>query len=78
MGRGIGEGFCQADGRTEGGGQESGADWDLCGASVCCLGDFRGVGGGDEGGGEISGEEVVWNGWGEGAGGDGADDGGFC
>ena len=33
---------------------------------------------GDEGGGEISGEEVVWNGWGEGAGGDGADDGGFC
>ena len=75
MGRGIGEGFCQADGRTEGGGQESAADWDLCGASVCCLGDFRGVGGGDEGGGEISGEEVVWNGWGEGAGGDGADDG---
>jgi len=42
------------------------------------VGHYGGGGGGDAGGREISGEEMVWDGWGERAGGDGADDSGFC
>jgi len=78
LGWGIGARIYPANDRATGGGKESGADRNLRGFSICCLGDFRGVSGGDEGGGEISGEEVVWDGWDKGASGDGADDGGFC
>ena len=78
MGRGIGKGFCEADGRTEGLGSAVTSDRDLYGAGLCSVGHYGVGGGGDAGGGEISGEEVVWDGWGEGTGGDGADDSGFC
>ena len=78
MGRGIGEGFCEAYGRTKGVGATVGSDRDLYGAGPGGVGHYGVGGGGDAGGREISGEEVVWNGWSEGAGRDGADDGGFC
>ena len=78
MGWGIAAGICAAFGWAGGVGEESGADWDLHGVGGGGVGDFGGVGGGDAGGGEIGGEEVVWDGWGEGAGRNGADDGGFC
>ena len=78
VGRGTCERFCEAYGRTEGVGATVGSDWDLFGAGIGGVGHYGGGGGGDAGGGEISGEEVVWNGWSEGAGWNGADDGGFC
>lgn len=78
MGWGIASRFCAADGGAGCVGETSGADRDLHGVGGGGVGDFGGVGSGDAGGGEIGGEEVVWDGWGEGAGRDGADDGGFC
>jgi len=78
MGRGFGEGFCEADSRTDGVGETVTSDRDLLGAGLCGVGHYGVGGGGAARGREISGEEVVWDGWGEGAGGDGADDGGFC
>ena len=78
MGRGVGEGFCEAYGRTEGLGSTVTSDRDLHGAGTGGVGHYGCGGGGDAGGREISGEEVVWDGWDKGASGDGADDGGFC
>ena len=78
MGRRFGERFCEAYGRTEGVGSTVGSDRDLYGAGPGGVGHHGGCGGRYAGGREISGEEVVWDGWSEGAGRDGADDGGFC